>query len=102
MRPLVTAFTLIICLPLALAAQNAATVTENAPIYVSNTPPPNLAPLRVAAVGTVLKVLDRKGDWLQVQFEDPQWGPRTGWVEAKHVNVTNEALKPMNLSVREA
>jgi hypothetical protein len=49
----------------------------------------------------VLKVLAQDGDWFQVQFEDPQWGRRTGWVQGKHVSVTNESLKPMDLSVRE-
>lgn len=81
--------------------QNTATVTTNGPIYVTNTPGAGLAPLRVAAVGTVLKIVDEQGDWLQVQFQDPQWGRRTGWVQKKYVSLSNPNLKPMDLSIRE-
>jgi uncharacterized protein YraI len=91
----------LIAAPLAAAAQSTATVSTNAPIYITKTPAANLAPLRVAAVGTVLRVVGQEGDWLQVQFEDPQWGRRTGWVQKRHVSVSDPALKPMDLSIRE-
>ena len=81
-------------------ARQTATVTANAPIYlgaaVSHTP------LRVAAPGTVLKVLQQEDDWLQVEFNDPQWGPRVGWIHRSLVNVNPVEPQPMDLSVREA
>jgi len=91
----------LVSLPLAASAQNTATVTTNAPIYATEAPGPNQTPLRVAAIGTVLKVTGQDGEWVQVQFEDPQWGRRTGWVEKKLVSYVDGSLKPMDLSVRE-
>ena len=65
--------------PLSAAAQNSAAVITNAPIYVSNTPGVSLAPLRVAAAGTVLKVVAEQVDWLQVQYRGSAVGP-THWL----------------------
>jgi hypothetical protein len=71
--------TLIVVLVLGAAIASAqvargatATVAANAPIYLAAAVSPT--PLRVAAPGTVLKVLQQEGDWLQVEFNDPQWG----------------------------
>jgi TonB family protein len=78
-------------------ARQAATVTETAAIYakarVSTTP------LRTAAIGTKLKVVKDAGEWLQVEFNDPQSGLRRGWVQKKSVSVSSETLTPMDLSV---
>jgi hypothetical protein len=60
------------------APKETATVTANAPIFIG--PEVSETPLRVAAPGTVLIVLDRRADWIQVQFNDQQWGRRVGWV----------------------
>src|SRR5687768_5035706 len=98
-----TFFTILcLCLlPLTVAAQTA-TVTTDAPIYTTNAPTQNLQPLRVAAVGTVLKVVSQDDGWVRIEFEDPQWGRRTGWVQMKHISITDANLKPMDLSVRDA
>jgi hypothetical protein len=74
-----------------------ATVTAAAPIFAA--PDAARQPLRVAAAGTILKVLKEEGDWVQVQFADPQWGPRTGWIEAKSIRISRPDLQPMDLSV---
>lgn len=92
----------LISIPVTATAQNTATVVENAPVYVTNTPSANQTPLRVAAVGTVFKVVGQEGDWFQVEFNDPRWGRRQGWVHKKFVNYVDEALRPMDLTVREA
>ena len=70
----------------------------NAPIYLK----PDIArtPLRVAAVNTSLKVVEDNGEWLQVQFLDPQYGTRVGFIESKNVRVHKPDLRPMDLSVR--
>ena len=75
-----------------------ATVTANAPIYIG--PAASPTPLRVAAPGTVLRVVGQEGDWLQVEFNDPQWGPRVGWVQRTYVQVRVPELEPMDLSVK--
>jgi hypothetical protein len=56
----------------AVAAAQTATVLANAPIYV--TPVVTQSPLRVAAAGTTLQVLDDQGEWAKIAYNDPQWG----------------------------
>jgi hypothetical protein len=95
------ALLMLVAVPPTAAAQTTATVTTNAPIYVTNTPAPSQPPLRVAAVNTTLRVLAQEGEWLQVEFNDPQWGRRRGWVLATFTNYADEGLRPMDLSVRD-
>ena len=82
----------------ATAPAQTATVTVNAAIYIG--PEISATPLRVAAVGTILNVLEQREDWIQVEFNDPQWGRRVGWVQRSLVKVSAEELQPMDLSVR--
>lgn len=71
------------------------------PIYVSAPPNLTLGPIRTAAVGTVFLVLGEKGDWVNVQFNDPDYGARVGWVDKKLIAILeNPALKPTDLSVK--
>jgi hypothetical protein len=85
---------------IASAQQNAAVVTANAPIYadakVSD------SPLRVAAPGTVLKVIKRSDEWFQVEFNDPELGRRVGWVQRSFLKADATDLRPMDLSVTDA
>jgi hypothetical protein len=62
----------------AASAQDAR-VNDNTPIYINPSPAPNTLPLRIAAVGTLLEVVGQDGEWLRIEFQDPQWGRRTGW-----------------------
>ena len=79
-------------------AQEFATVTTNAPIYAEARETPT--PLRVAAVGTRLRVISRtEGDWVQVEYNDPELGRRTGWVLVHYISLTSQDLRPMDLSV---
>ncbi len=80
------------------AQQRTATVTTTAPIYLR--PEATLTPLRTAAVGTTLRVLEETGDWLQVEFQDPQYGRRIGHVQAKNVRVNRPEQVPMDLSIK--
>lgn len=73
-----------------------AVVISNAPIYVKPQILP--MPLRTAAVNTRLQVLAEQEGWVQVEFQDPQFGPRVGWVEAKHLRIERPELQPMDLS----
>jgi len=96
---LIAAFVVVLAFATAGFAQTA-TVTKNAPIYGQQNPPASMSPVRVAAVGTVLKVVGQEGEWLQVQFQDPQLGERTGWVRSEFVTVRRPELEPMDLSVK--
>lgn len=75
-----------------------AVVTSNAPIYLKPEVLP--VPLRTAAAGSLLEVLDEQGDWAQVQYQDPQYGRRIGWVQAQYLRVERPGLQPMDLSIR--
>ena len=59
-----------------IAAPLLATVTAAAPIYIEAKV--TQTPLRTAAVGTRLEVLEEAGAWVRVQFNDPQFGRRVG------------------------
>jgi hypothetical protein len=90
------ALCLLVVPTIALAQQGTATVTKDAPIYVRAEV---TTPLRVAAPGTRLRVLQDSGDWLQVEFGDPQYGRRVGWTQRQFVTLGGEAFTPMDLSV---
>ena len=75
-----------------------ATVLENAPIFV--VPDSSRTPLRVAAVGTTLEVLGLQGSWVNVRFNDPQFGPRVGFVEARLIRLPPPpSARPTSVSV---
>jgi hypothetical protein len=76
----------------AVAPAVTATVIADAPIYLQIG---MTIPLRVAAVGTMLRVLSESGEWTQVQFQDPQFGLRTGWVASKLIRKAQPDLEPM-------
>ena len=76
-----------------------AVVTTVAPIYLQ---PGAQTPLRVARVGTLLKVLQEEGEWAEVEFTDPQFGRRVGGGEKKLLRISRPELEPMDLSVTPA
>ena len=95
---------LLICLVFlflpAVAAAQTASVLANAPIYV--TPVVTQTPLRVAAPGTTLQVLEDQGEWAKIAYNDPQWGRRIGWVQRSTIRIKDEALQPMDVSLPSA
>lgn len=96
------AIALLAILPLPALAQTPLTraiVTTVAPIML--VPDAARVPLRTAAVGTSLEVLGEEGDWLNVRFRDPQFGPRVGYVETRFVRVIRPETQPLDLSVPE-
>jgi hypothetical protein len=74
-----------------------AIVIDSAPILLL--PEPGRTPMRVAARGSALTLLKEDNGWCQVQFQDPQFGLRTGWVQSRFVQVELDALRPRDLSV---
>jgi len=84
----------------AAGAQEFATVTTNAPIYAAAQETPT--PLRVAAVGSRLRVISTEQDWIQVEYNDPVLGRRVGWVLRHYVSLGSHDLQPIDLSVPEA
>jgi hypothetical protein len=82
-----------------LAAAQAAFVlaTEDAPLFV--TKDETRTPLRVAKADSRLRLVTDEGEWLLVEFDDPQWGRRQGYVQRRLV--TLEAMVPVDVSIRE-
>jgi hypothetical protein len=98
----VAALTLVFCLsnvPAALAAQAIyAVTTKDVPLFVVKDD--RGTPLRVAKADSRLKVLKDEGAWVLVEFEDPQWGRRQGYVRAEAIQL--ESPPAVDVSVREA
>jgi hypothetical protein len=77
-------------------------VLAAAPILLS--PDATSEPLRVAKEGSVLRLVERDGEWCNVEFQDPQYGRRIGYIQSKYVQQsdTTERLAPLDLSVTKA
>jgi hypothetical protein len=60
-------------------------VVNEAPVFLL--PDRTRTPLRVLAPGTSLRIVDENKEWYRVQFADPQFGPRVGWIERKFVQI---------------
>jgi len=66
-------------------AGTAAYVLIEAPVFLL--PDRTRTPLRVLAPGTSLRIVEENKEWYRVQFGDPQFGPRIGWIERKFVQI---------------
>jgi hypothetical protein len=99
MRTIIFALAVLCAAPVAAQEGPKATVTTAAPIFIQ---PGAQTPLRVATIGTSLRVLQEDGEWLEVEFNDPQFGRRVGWTHKKLVRMSRPELEPMDLSVKEA
>jgi hypothetical protein len=64
-------------------------VTEARPVFL--VADSSRTPLRVLAAGTPLRILKTEGDWLQVEFDDPNWGRRVGYIRKDFVHSEAEA-----------
>ena len=62
-----------------------ALVLESAPIF--DVPDPSHQPMRVAKEGSRLRVVGQTAEWCTVQFQDPQFGVRTGYVQTRFVRL---------------
>jgi hypothetical protein len=71
-----------------------ATVTADAPVFA--TANASQAPLRVASAGSVLLLIKQEGEWCNIEFQDPQYGRRPGYIETKYVRLSGTA--PVDLS----
>lgn len=98
MRHTLLALTLTFLSATAAVAQSGGTAVAitNTPVYVA--PDASRTPLRTAAQGTVFTVLAEQGEWTQVQFKDPQWGVRVGYVATNALRFRRPELEPMDLS----
>ena len=99
-RALAVAFLTVLALasPALAQSSNTAVAAVNTPVFIA--PDATKTPLCVASAGTSFVVLEDAGEWTKVQFQDPQWGRRVGYVATRDLRFHREALQPMDLSVR--
>ena len=69
----------------AAAQPGAGVVSLDAPIYLL--PDAKRTPLQILPADTVLNIGPEEGTWLRVQFRDPRFGLRTGYVETRFVRI---------------
>jgi opacity protein-like surface antigen len=73
-------------LPMPQAGVTRGVIIERAPVFLL--PDPTRKPLRVLEPSTPLRIVREAGEWLQVEFQDPQFGARQGYVQRKFVRLT--------------
>lgn len=92
--------------PLQLAAGNdvgggLVRVMADSPIYVQ--PDSNREPLRVAKEGSVLRSIRIEGSFTYVEFADPDYPRRYGYIQSRFVQeLAPQRQEPLDLSVPEA
>jgi hypothetical protein len=74
----------------AQGSEPTATTTENAPVFASASG--QQEPLRIARQGSVLLLLDAQGEWCRVEYQDPELGRRTGYVQRKFVRIDRPSV----------
>ncbi len=87
MRSLIVFIALTLCATGATAQIARATVTVEGPVFIR---PGVETALKTLTVGTELKVLQEDTGWAQVEFNDPQFGQRVGWVEARLIRTAGD------------
>jgi hypothetical protein len=60
-------------------------IAEATPAFIL--PDATRTPLRTLPAGTTVRILEEKGDWVQVEFNDPQYGRRVGYVQRRFVQL---------------
>ena len=92
---LLAAFVLLLAMPPQIqsaADAEQAIVTAAAPIFLL--PDTARTPLRTVPVNTPLKIVADEGEWVQVEFRDPEFGRRVGYVQRQFVRLVKPAATP--------
>ena len=76
----------------AARAQSNGAVTTAGPVFLL--PDATRTPLRTLPAGTIVRVGEIRGDWVQIIFNDGVLGQRTGWMERKFLTI-GPAIEPV-------
>jgi hypothetical protein len=82
-------------------AGQSASIAGATPVFVTAR---EQTPLTVLAKGTVVRLRGVEGDWYQIEFDDPRWGRRVGFVAKKNATILPadfRNMKPVDLSIRD-
>ena len=77
---------LLALLPVAASAQQVATLTVDAPVYLY--PDPKRQPLLVAGKGSTADIEESKGEWTRVSFVDSRELRRVAWIQTKFITIS--------------
>jgi len=69
--------------------QQTAVTVQDAPLLLL--PDKGRSPLLIMEKGVVVQVIRREGEWFNVTVQGSRWGDRTGYVEAKYLQLRVEA-----------
>ena len=67
------------------AQQLTGVIVQNAPLLLL--PEKGRSPLLIMEKGVAVQVIRRDGDWFNITVQGSQWGERTGYVEAKYLQL---------------
>src|SRR5688572_16714970 len=65
------------------------TITEAAPVFAAANE--TQAPVRTARAGSILLLIGTNAEWTRVEFQDPQFGRRLGFVQTKFLRFNKRA-----------
>jgi hypothetical protein len=60
-------------------------ISQPAPAFIL--PDATRTPLRTLTAGTSVRVLEEKGEWVRIEWNDDQFGRRVGYVQSKFVTI---------------
>src|SRR4029078_12823192 len=49
--------------------------------------------------GSTLRLVEKSDEWCTVQFQDPEFGLRTGYIQTRFLLLVSPKLEPVDLSV---
>ncbi|NOT28169.1 MAG: hypothetical protein HOP16_18970 [Acidobacteria bacterium] len=85
------------------AVRQTVIITASAPVF--SAPDDTQPPLRIAREGSVLLLVNSADGWHHIEFEDPQFGRRIGYVQQRYARLGTpppSQSQPTDLSVRTA
>src|SRR5690349_17671229 len=89
---LLTITACILAVHVAVEAQRRQILRADAPVFL--TPDAQRTPVRTLEAGASVTVIATQGDWTQIEFDDRQYGRRTGFVQTKFVASDMAAAQP--------
>lgn len=88
------------------ASRSAPAVVGHSAVLIAATPVfvtarGNQTPLMTLSKGAVVRVRAVEGDWYEIEFDDPRWGKRVGFVAKRNATADYGNLQPVDLSIRD-
>jgi hypothetical protein len=79
------------------AQRQTGVILQDAPLLLL--PEKTRGPLLIMEKGVIVQVIRREGDWFNITVQGSQWGDRTGYVEAKYLQLLGNPPGTANANV---